>query len=116
MTTPDDWDLPSHFSNSARDVFVEVIEERDGELGGADLGALEQAANLITAADALDEVAREAGYVAHGSMGQVTAHPAVVESRLARTAAATILQRLSPTREQRGRERARGAAAARWKK
>lgn len=123
MTTPDTtpdavdpldgWTLPADWTDTARDLFAEVIGERP-DLAGADLGALEHAAALTSAADRLDELARAAGMVSIGSTGQTVVHPAVVEARLARTAAATILARLSPTRSERNTERARRAARTRW--
>lgn len=113
MTDPlDDWNLPDDWTDGARDVFAEVLDDRP-DLAGADVGALESACALISAADRLGDVARAAGMVAIGSTGQVVVHPAAVEERLARTAAATILARLSPTRGARFAERARGAARVR---
>ena len=109
----DGWEIPADWTDTARDLFAEVLAERP-DLGGADLGALQHAAALTSAADRLDEVARAAGYVSSGSTGQPTVHPAVVESRLARTAAASILNRLSPTTTARNTERATRAARARW--
>jgi hypothetical protein len=107
---------PEEWSDSARVTWTEVTEERR-DLSAAELAALAHACALETAADALDAVAREAGYVAVGSTGQPVAHPATVESRLARSAAATILSRLVPpakggamTNSQRGQ----AAARARW--
>ncbi|MEV7648019.1 hypothetical protein [Arthrobacter sp. NPDC089319] len=113
----DAWDLPQHWTNAARDTWDNVLDERP-DLAGAELSALEQACNLIAAADNLDGVAREASYVAQGSQGQTIVHPATVEARLARTAAAQILARLvaatsgAKTPSQRGRD----AARARWSK
>ena len=109
--------MPAHWSPAARDAVDEVLDVR-ADLSGADLAALSQAAELITAADGLDEVAREAGYVSTGSTGQVIAHPAAVEARLSRTAAATILARLAVPGSASGAltssQRGRAAAAARW--
>ena len=123
MTTPDatpeavdpldGWTLPADWTDTARDLFAGVLDERP-EIAGADLGSLEHAAALTSAADRLDEVARAAGMVSTGSTGQVIVHPAVVEARLARTSAATILARLSPTKSERNTERARRASRARW--
>lgn len=109
----DGWTLPDHWTGSARETFAEVLTERP-DLSGADLGALEQACHLIATAEALDAVARAAGYVATGSTGQVVAHPATVEARLARTSTATILARLSPAVASNRSIRARAAARARW--
>jgi hypothetical protein len=109
----DDWDLPEHWTSSARDLFAEVLSERP-DISGADLGSLEQACELSTAAEALAAVAREAGYVSTGSTGQIVAHPAGIEARLARTAAATILARLAPSRADRFTDRARHAARSRY--
>lgn len=74
-------------------MFAEVLNERP-DRSGADLGALEHACELTTAADALSAVAREAGHVSAGSTGQTVVHPAAIESRPARTASARILARL----------------------
>lgn len=107
-----EWDLPDHWTPSVRDLFAEVLDERP-DLSGADLASLEQACELATAADALGEVARAAGYVTTGSTGQVVAHPAQVEARLARTAAAAVLARLAPSRAVKFTERSRRAARTR---
>lgn len=107
------WDLPDDWTPAARDLFAEVLDERP-DVSGADLGALIHACSLTSAAERLDTVARAAGMVATGSTGQVIVHPAVVEARLARTAASTILARLSPTRAEHATARARRAARARW--
>ncbi|GAA4053472.1 hypothetical protein [Agromyces indicus] len=112
----DDWILPEGWTESARDLFHEVLDERP-ELAGAELGALEQACALASAAERLDEVALAAGMIAKGSTGQTIVHPAVVEARLARTAAAAILARLVPAGGAGARtnsQRARDAARARW--
>lgn len=93
MTTEAAPDYPDHWTAAARDAVEEVLDVRP-ELSGADLASLREAAELITAADALGQVARAAGYVATGSTGQPVTHPAQVEARLSRTAAASILARL----------------------
>ena len=120
MTSPistSEWKLPLDWTTSARDLFLGVLDERPA-LAGAELAALEQAAALASAAERLDTVALAAGMIAAGSTGQTTVHPAVVEARLARTAAAQILARLKPppaigaTASHRGR----AAAAARWQR
>jgi hypothetical protein len=85
---------PDHWSDAARDAVAEVLDVRP-DLDGADLASLREAAELITAADALAAVARAVGYVATGSTGQTVTHPAQVESRLCRTAAASVLARLT---------------------
>lgn len=112
---PGDWDLPADWTDGARDLFLGVVEQRP-DLAGAELGALEQAAALHSAAERLDEVALAAGMVATGSTGQAVVHPAVVESRLARTASAQILARLVlPTAGAKtNSQRARDAARARY--
>jgi len=108
---PAGWTFPEDWTESARELFAEVIAERP-DLGGAELGALEHACYLTSAAERLDEIARAAGMVSTGSTGQTIVHPAVVESRLQRANAATILARLTPTRRERFAARAgRGAAA-----
>lgn len=105
-------DLPADWSAGACDLVGEVLDER-ADLAGADLAALWQVGSLVTAADALDAVARAAGYVSTGSTGQTITHPAAVESRLARTAAAGILARLSPSAGASRTTHARRAARAR---
>lgn len=92
---PDEWDMPGHWSDAAVDAVHNVLRHRP-DLAGGDVGALEQAGELITLADGLGDVARTAGLTSTGSTGQVIVHPAVTESRLARTAAAAILTRLNP--------------------
>jgi|GEM_PF-2947269 len=112
----DGWDLPESWTPSARDLFASVLEVR-ADLSGPDLGALEHACSLTSAAERLDEVALSAGMISTGSTGQTVVHPAVVEARLARTAAAAILARLAPTsgaHRQTASERGRAAARARW--
>ncbi len=113
----DGWDLPDHWTDNARALFGDVIEQRP-DLAGANLGELEHAASLTSAADLLDEAARAAGMVATGSMGQTVVHPAAVEARLSRTAAAQILGRLSvpSTGAKTTSQRNRDAARARWSK
>jgi hypothetical protein len=115
-TTPRDaWELPTGWTTAARDLFFEVLEQRP-DLAGAEVASLEQAAALTSSADRLETVALAAGMVSTGSTGQAVVHPAVVEARMARTAAAAILARLvlpivgTKTPSQRGRE----AANARW--
>jgi hypothetical protein len=107
--------LPASWSQNARDTYDAVTEERP-DLSAADLAALYHACRLESTADALDVVAAAAaGYVATGSTGQVVAHPATVEARLARTAAASILQKLRPPAAHgTPTERAQRAARARW--
>ncbi|MEV7761451.1 MULTISPECIES: hypothetical protein [Curtobacterium] len=91
----DEWQLPEHWTPAARDAVHNVLKARP-DLDGGDVGALEQAGELISLADGLADVARAAGLVSTGSTGQVTVHPAVTEARLARTAAAAILAKLNP--------------------
>lgn len=113
----DESPCPSHWSKAALDAWHNILDERP-ELSGAEYAALEQAVELITAADLLDAAARETGPLVKGSTGQLVTNPALVEARQARTAAATILARLATpsagakTNSQRGRE----AARARWTK
>jgi len=80
----DGWTLPGDWTEAARDFFAEVLSERP-DLAGADLGALEHACALTSAAERLDAVALAAGMVSTGSTGQTVVHPAVIEARLART-------------------------------
>ncbi len=114
MSTEDTPDLPPAWSQGARDTFEAVTDERP-DLSAAELAALYHACALESAADALDAVAADAGYVTTGSVGQVVVHPATVESRLARTAAAAILAKLRPPAAHGSPiERAQRAARARW--
>jgi hypothetical protein len=110
----DGLELPAHWTPAARDAVASVLELQP-ELAGSDLAQLEQAAELITAADMAAEVARAAGMLATGSMGQTVAHPLVAEARQARAAAASILSRLAlPPEKKSATERARFAASSRW--
>lgn len=108
----DEWDLPARWPARARDLFTEVLEESP-DLAGAALGSLFQACDLVATAEALDAVAEAAGYVSTGSTGQIVAHPATIESRLARTAAAVILKGLRPDAAGRRSQHGRNAAHAR---
>lgn len=113
-----DFDLPDTWTQAARDLFAEVLSVRP-DLSGADLGSLEHACSLTSAAERLDEVALAAGMISTGSTGQTVVHPAVAEARLARTAAAQILARLVPAEHSprmTDSERARYAAQQRWRK
>ncbi|PZE71619.1 hypothetical protein [Curtobacterium sp. MCBD17_019] len=101
----DGWELPDHWSEEARDTFANVLSQRP-DLDGADLSQLMQAAELVDYAGKLGAVAARAGYEATGSMGQTVVHGAATEARQARTAAAAILARLSPT-ETRAQTRSR---------
>lgn len=105
--------FPDHWSADARDLYDEVLAERP-DLKGAEHGALIHACELTAAADALAGVAREAGFMAPGSRQQPRLHAATVEARLSRTAAATILARIVPTKGARATEKARAAARTRW--
>lgn len=121
-TAPDTADLnpepepdPS-WTDSAAGTFRTVLAARS-DLDGADFSSLWQAASLESAADRLDAVALAAGMLSTGSSGQVVAHPAAVEARLSRSAAAGILARLvssSPGGSRTDSERGRAAARARW--
>ncbi|GAA2166394.1 hypothetical protein FHX52_1052 [Humibacillus xanthopallidus] len=114
-TPVEDLDLPSHWSSSARDAFHNVLEERPA-LAGAEFAALVEAANLITTADALDEVARAADYMSLGASGQPVLHPAVSAATAARTSAAQIFARLvvnGPKTATSASQRAQRAATAR---
>lgn len=109
----DGWTLPEDWTEAARDLFAEVLSERP-DLSGADLGSLEHACSLTSAAERLEAVAQAAGMVSTGSTGQTVVHPAVIEARLARTSAATILARLAPSQAERRTHQARRAARTRW--
>lgn len=108
----DEFALPEHWPPAVRDLFEEVLNESP-DLSGAALGTLYEACHLMTAAEALDDVARAAGYVSTGAAGHVVTHPATVEARLARTAAAAILHRLRPDSALKRETKARRAARAR---
>jgi hypothetical protein len=110
-----DWTLPDDWTDSARDVFLGVLDERP-DLAGAELSSLSEAAALHSAADRLDEAARAAGMIATAANGTVVVHPAATESRRHRTAAATILARLASasTGATTNSQRGRNAANARW--
>jgi hypothetical protein len=100
MTTENDY--PEHWSSGAVDTVETVLAARP-DLAGAEFSALCQAAELISSADALDEVARRDNFVATTAKGQPARHPALAEARLARSAAATILGRLANTKSAIGR-------------
>lgn len=106
---------PESWTPGAVDAAETVLEQRP-DLAGAEWASLMEAAAMITAADHLDEVAAAESYVSKGSTGQTIVHPAVVEARLNRTAAATILARLFPAHGGRMSPSAKGraGAAARW--
>ncbi|WP_346960758.1 hypothetical protein [uncultured Arthrobacter sp.] len=113
--TPD-LDYPEHWTESARDAFESVMAQRPG-LEGAEFASLVQVAELLTSADLLEAEARKTGLLVPGSTGQLTTNPGVVEGRLARTAAATILARLVPPSKggaMTNSERGRMAARARY--
>lgn len=110
------FELPEHWSEAARETFREVLTQRPDLSGGA-LGALEQACELISTADALDVVARAAGHVTEGSKGQTVLHPAVAESRQARSSASQVLRALAPpptSGNLSNSQRAVAAARSRW--
>lgn len=108
-------DLPTHWSDAARDSVGEVLEVRP-DLSGADLAALREVGELLTDADALAAVARAAGYIATGSTGQTVVHPATTAALHHRDAASRILARLvAPTSgAETASQRGRRAARARW--
>lgn len=53
---PESWTYPDERTESARELFAEVIAERP-DLGGTELGTLEHACYLTSAAERLDEIA-----------------------------------------------------------
>lgn len=106
------WDLPDSWTPRVRDVLEDVLEESP-DLTGAALATLFAACDLLASGEALDDVARAAGYMATGAAGHVVSHPATIESRLARTAAAAILKGLRPDAGARRETQARRAARAR---
>lgn len=110
-TEPDG--LPASWTTGARETFAAVTEERP-DLTAAEVAELFHACALESAAERLDAVALAAGMVARGSTGQPCVHPAAIEARLARTAAAQILGRLHKPAHGSPSERARRAARARW--
>lgn len=111
-----DFTLPAHWGPAAVDAFREVLTVR-GDLEGAELVALEQAASLIDNAERLEVIARAADWTAIGSQGQPVLHWAAQEIRQCRQNAATVMHRL--VRVEVGprmttSERGRAAAQARW--
>lgn len=107
-------DLPNHWSEAAREAADEILAARP-DLSGADVAALEQAAELVTLADRLGEVAAAAGYVSRSDAGAETTHRAVTEARLARAQAAAIFARLADTGASTDRSSAgRALARKRW--
>lgn len=120
---PQDLGLPDHLTEEARDLVSGVLDDLDeaGEEPDAYLwGALMQAAELISTADRLDEIARGAGYASTGSSGQEILHPAIPQARTARVEAGKILTALRGKVETRHRfaggagGSASQAAASRW--
>jgi len=112
----DGFDLDPTWSPNAVEAFREVLTVRP-DIAGPELVALDQAATLITTAEALEQIAREASYVATGVKGQTVVHPAVPEARQSRVAAAQIMARLTVVvagPRMTNSERGRAAAAARW--
>ena len=87
--------LPRHWSAEAKRVHARILSERPA-IVGADLSSLHQACTIIAAADRYDRTIRTVGSTILGSTGQLVAHPLVSEVRQLRTAAASILDRLSP--------------------
>lgn len=107
-------ELPAHWSDAAREAAEEVLATRE-DLSGADVAALEQAAELVTLADAMTAVAATAGYVSRSDAGAETTHRAVTEARLARTSAAAIFARLVGDNSATSRSAAgRSLARKRW--
>lgn len=84
---------PEHWPPQVVDTYDSVLAESPN-LAGAAFSTLVEACELLASAYALDKVAAAAGYISTGSTGQTTAHPCLVEARLARTEAARILARL----------------------
>lgn len=105
-------DYPNSWTPGAVDAYEAVLAERP-DIAGADHASLEHACALTAAADELDAIARAAGFMAAGSRAQARVHPATVEARLARSAAAAIFARLVPDRRARATDKARKAARAR---
>jgi hypothetical protein len=87
--------LPRHWSAEAKRVHARILAERPA-IAGADLSSLHQACTIIATADRYDRTIRADGSTVPGSTGQLVAHPLVSEVRQLRTAAASILDRLSP--------------------
>lgn len=111
-------DYPEHWTESARDAFDNVMAQRPN-LEGAEFSSLVQVCELLTSADLLEAEARKTGLLVPGSTGQLTTNPGIVEGRLARTAAASILARLVPPSKggaMTNSERGRMAARARYAK
>ncbi|MRX42346.1 hypothetical protein [Agromyces kandeliae] len=102
---------PPLWTQGAIDLYEEAIEERP-DLKGLAHAALVQVCDLVAVADRGDAIALADGFVATGSAGQPIAHPSLVEARLARSSALTILARLvppsGPNRQQREARSRRG--------
>lgn len=77
---------PDHWPDPVVDTYDSVLAESP-ELAGAAFSTLVEACELLAPAYALDKVAAAANYISTGSTGQTTAHPCLVEARLARTEA-----------------------------
>lgn len=109
-------DLPTHWSPDAVGTVLAILDASP-DLSPAEVSQLWQVGQLETTADELDQLARDAGYLAKGSAGQDVVHPAVTAAISARSTAARILARLVPSAEgarMTRREVGRHAAAARW--
>lgn len=117
-----DLGLPEHFTGEARDLVEGVLDDLgDDDPDAYTWAALMQVGELISTADRLDEIARDADYMATGSQGQQVIHPATQQARTARVEGGKILVSLRGKPEPNGGRFASGAggsaahaAASRW--
>lgn len=109
MTSPT---YPDHWTTAARDAVASVLTARP-ELDGAEAAMLGEAAELITIADELAAAARTNGLLDKGSTGQTVVAAAVIEARLARSAAGALLAKLIPARPVEGSRGGKGRFVAR---
>jgi hypothetical protein len=95
----------SRWSTGAKAAYTGVLELRP-HLAGAELAQLTQACELLTRADKYERRVDRDGPVSIGSTGQPVQHPLIGPALQARTAAASILDRLTDGRGPGARQRA----------
>ncbi|QCU77258.1 hypothetical protein E7744_02765 [Citricoccus sp. SGAir0253] len=116
MTTETDpyADLPESWSQSARDLYVNVDAENPAMSSAAE-GALWEACTLISSADAMSAEVDRVGLMTTGYKGQPVANPLIAEARQARAAAIAALKSFGVGLNQSGASRAGAALASkRW--
>jgi hypothetical protein len=104
-----DTTYPPGWGQHSIDTYEAVLAEVPG-LAGAGHSALVTACDMLGDAERLADLAAEAGMLSTGAAGQIVTHPAAIEARLARTAAAGILARLAPAKA----TTKQAAASQRW--